>query len=304
MMSSRGEEQAMRVESRSSNGVSSNAGHAVAGAVILAGGLRPTPLSDSTKCSTLDLWLTPNRTVIDLWLDHLAELGTVDVKVLWNDGVPRPTLDQGDTRIRASLVPDLSSFRGPAGAVRDACAAMSPDDLLLVCEATRYFDADLADMVNAHVGNGADVTVACNRDRTPAGVYLIRRSLLDYVPPIGFMDLKEQWLGKVIGAGHGVFAHRLESGTSHVLRTREQFLAAARAANGVMQIGRMEDGCMISSDATVHETAMLWDSVVMGGATIDAGAVVVRSLVGPGAHVRSHDVVVDRVVGASRGRSD
>jgi NDP-sugar pyrophosphorylase family protein len=273
-------------------------------AIILAGGLRPTPLSDSTHCSVLDLWLTPQRTVLDLWLELISGVGDIDVKVLWNDGVPRPSIGGVACGSRATLVPDLSGFRGPAGAVRDACVTVDPNALVLVCEATRFVDADLVEMVEAHVGMDADVTVACNRDRTPAGVYLIRRPLLDYVPPIGFMDLKEQWLGKVIGAGHGVFAHRLESGASHVLRTREQFLAAARAANGVMPIGRMEDGCMISSGATVHETAMLWDSVVMGGATIDAGAVVVRSLVGPGAYVRSHDVIVDKVVAASRGRSD
>jgi NDP-sugar pyrophosphorylase family protein len=186
--------------------------------------------------------------------------------------------------------------------LRDACLDIGSEQTILVCESARFVDTDLAAMLAAHSTTGAVVTVACNLDRTPAGIYLIERPALDLIPPIGFMDLKEQWLGKVIAAGHKVFAHRFELGTSHALRTREQFLAAVRAANGGTHVGSRQDGRVVSTTASVHAAATLWDSVVMGGATIEAGAVVVRSVIGPGALVRSSDVIVDQVVGARRSR--
>ena len=277
---------------------------ALAAAVILAGGLRPTPLAESANCSVLDLWLTPCKTVLDLWLERVAELGDIGVCILWNHGTPRPTLAPDIPGVE--LVEDQADYRGPAGSLCDACRDIAPEQSILVGEATRFLGTGLSSMLEAHVESNADVTVACNRDRTPAGVYMIKRRLLDLVPALGFMDLKEQWLGKVVGSGARAIAHTLQGGDSHVLRTREQFLAAAAIANGgtvpgvtLHSQGESHGDRVVSEGALVHESASLWGSVVMGRARIDAGAVVVRSLISPGAHVPPSAVIVDRVVPAT-----
>lgn len=272
-------------------------------AVLLAGGLKPTPLAASVNCSILDLWLTPANTVLDLWTEKIRTLGDINVNVLWNAGTPRPSFEP-DHRVK--LLEDAAQYRGPAGALRDACKSLT--HTLLACEAARYVDADLTTMARAHAASGAAVTVACNPDRSPAGIYLIERPALSLVPSLGFMDLKEQWLGNVVAAGQRVLVHELTGGKSHMLRTLDQFLAAARAANrqeapalARPSAARMPAGRVVSDLATVHETASLCGSIVMGQAVIERGAIIVRSLIGPGAHVPESAVIVDRVVPARVG---
>ena len=277
---------------------SSNGGLTVSKAVLLAGGLKAPPLAAAAGCSVLDLWLTPSRTVMDLWVDRFRSLGDVDIKVVCSRGMPRPSCGDDD---QVELIEDAAEFRGPAGALRDACTDLAPDETILVGEATRFVDADLTGLIATHTGHGAAVTVACNRDRSPAGIYLLERHALDLVPPLGFMDLKEQWLGKVVASGLKTVVHQFEAGSSHTLRTREQFLAAARLANETKSSLDAVNGAtnrIVSDRAEVHESARLWGSVVMGRAIVEPGAVIVRSLIGPGARVPRSAVIVDQVIPA------
>lgn len=266
-------------------------------AVLLAGGLSPPPLSAAAGCSVLDLWLTPSSTVLDLWLETIRSLGAPATHILWNRQVPRPTVCECPD---VSMVRDPTDYRGPAGSLRDTCADLDRDDTILVGEATRYVDADVHAMLEIHRQSAADVTVGSNADRTPAGIYLVQRGALDLVPGIGFMDLKEQWLPRAVEMGRRVIVHAFAKGGAHMLRTREQFLAAARLANADERAQTLDatNARVVSVRASVHESARLWGSVIMERAVIEPGAIVVRSLVGPGGYVPRAAVVVDRVVPA------
>jgi glycosyltransferase involved in cell wall biosynthesis len=46
----------------------------LAAAILLAGGLRPSPLTAAAGCSVLDLWPTADQTLLEFWLDRIAEL--------------------------------------------------------------------------------------------------------------------------------------------------------------------------------------------------------------------------------------
>src|SRR5690606_22883217 len=56
------------------------------------------------------------------------------------------------------------------------------------------------------------------------------RSTLDPISQLGFMDLKEQWLGRVAESGRSVRVVDLGSTHSVLLREREGMLTAARYA--------------------------------------------------------------------------
>ena len=203
-------------------------------------------------------------------------------------------------------------YRGPAGVAKDACERYAPDATIVLVEGARCVTCSLLGLLADHAASGAAVTVGCNADGSPAGVYAIRRSSLDLVPKGGFMDLKEQWLNRLIGSGADVRVHVLRGGIGMPLRTLEQYLAAVGEMNdwseSKVHLDHDAEACdrqrtrhaVVHEGAKVGEGAVLIDSVVMPGATIGAGAVVARSLVCEGAVVPAGAEIVEGVV-AGRG---
>jgi hypothetical protein len=288
----------------------------LAACLLLAGGLKPSPLVAQTGGSVLDLYLRPDATVLSFWLDRFQELapsapGPV-IHIAHGASTPAPNDMLARRRgYRLRVEEDRQEFRGPAGAVKDACADYSPGSMVLVAEAARFVAGDLSPMLAAHVQSGADITVGCNPDSSPAGLFLIRCKTLTLVPPIGFMDLKEQWLGKAVEAGLNVRVHRLRDFTSYELRTRTDFLAAARAAGGIVSATLPAPADVHVNGSSANEEhalpravevgvgAVIVDSVIMPGAQIGKDAVVARSIVCPGGVVPPGAAIVDAVVPSS-----
>lgn len=283
----------------------------IAAAVLLAGGLKPSPLASAARRSVLDLHLTAERTVLGMWLDRLAALGAgpdsapPPARVIFDSHSPAPTgLGVGPyDNVRFQKEPH--AFRGPAGAVKDVCADVESGDSVLVCDAGRYLDGSLVCMLADHDRRNADITIASDADESPSGLYLIRGSALALIPQKGFLDLKEQFLERALKAGLGVWVHRLGDRRSYTLRTRAQFLAAAHAAARAGRAAEPRDPLrVIAPDADVEVGAHIVDSVVMPGARVEAGCVIARSLVCPGARVPRGMDVLDAVVSADGIRSD
>lgn len=201
----------------------------IAECVLLAGGLRPPPLAFATGQSVLDLWITPTRTVLGSWIDHVASLTERPLCVVYGKGVPKPTLPEHAAHAVA-IIHELTQYRGPAGVVRDQCIGGDPSDTILVAEAARWLEGDITELLVAHASSGAAVTIATNPDDSPAGLYMLRRATLDLVGERGFIDLKEQWLESVKQAQLPIHVHRLMYPGTRSLRTHRQFLKAAQAA--------------------------------------------------------------------------
>jgi len=285
-------------------------GTRVSAAILLAGGLRPSPIVAEIGRSVLDLHLTRQRTGLELWLARLDELGEMlapgfRVRVIHGGTgvVPREPRWTPEGVV-LSIESHRGEFRGPAGIARDAASSEDPDALLLIAEAARFCGSPLAPLIERHKSLGADVTVATNPDGTPAGIYLVRAGCLSIVPEIGFTDLKEQWLTRARGAGYAVWCDRFGEPGAMPLRTREDCVRAARAAAGqssdlrrYSMLGRLdgvEDGVsVVAPGAVVEPGAVVRDSIICEGAVIGAGAVVVRSVVAPGARVEAGAAVVD-----------
>jgi hypothetical protein len=283
----------------------------LAACLLLAGSLRPSPLTAATRCSVLDLYINPRETVLDTWLRHFEAIASSvghdpAVQVIHGMVIPPDRSLARETRLNIGFQQDAQEFRGPAGAVRDACQAYSPEATVVVAEAARYITGDLTGIVADHIRHGSDITVGVNRDDTPAGLFVVRCSTLSLIQARGFTDLKEQWLRKAVDSGKQVRVSRLD-GYSYELRTREGFLRAAAAAGGVMS-GAACSGDIatvpivaprgLSQDVTIGSRAVVVDSVVMPGAQVGDDAVVARSIVCAGARVGAGGTVIDGVVPA------
>lgn len=290
---------------------------AVAACVLLAGGLRPSALVLATGRNVLDLFATESRSVLDIWLTRLSALGAFPVRVVYGGENPAPTTPPRENWPGLTFEPEPHGYRGPAGILRDLCADYPGESTVLVGEAARFVSCEIGELLREHRRRNADATLGMNADGSPAGVFAIRRSALDCVGRVGFMDLKEQWLNKVLSSGGSVYAHELRGAGALPLRSRTELLDAARVASGLsrpehsfapvshVRGERSATGAtIVCAGARVASSAILHDAVVMPGAEVGEDAVVVRSIVAPGVRVENGSELIDVVAGAQGARSD
>lgn len=289
--------------------------------MLLAGGLVPSPLVEAARCTSLELSLTARQTVFDRWCDVLFDttIGDRDplerpVLQVVHSGPPyRPRRDFHDPRFRVITQEEPGSFRGPAGVLRDVTESYRDDDVLLVAEAARYIAGGLSQFISDWARLRPDVLIACHPGGEPSGLMLVRRGSLELVPNEGFMDIKEQWLPKVMRAGLKVWTSETRDFQPYLLRTREQLLAASAVAAGIAAItsgpapilgpprvlGTGIDKSRVADTAQVAPGAVIADAIVMPGAVIGTGAIVVRSVVCPDAVIEPYAEVVDRIIPAA-----
>lgn len=295
-------------------------GHAgdidLAACLMLAGSLRNSPLVEATNLSVLDMPITSDETLLDTWvrsLRGLPQYAEMEIRVIEND--LSPVLSEAhDHQGRIKIERESQPYRGSAGLVRDMCRHFNSDQSVLVVEASRYGAGSIAGLFERHSQTKADVTVGCNPDRSPAGIYLIRVEALRGIPDAGFVDLKEQWLGNVLDHDMKVEIHELDAPGLLPVRTLKQLLDAARHAwHFAGQRGGVENdvrglvrGLVRSDDAhglrvicrgaLIAPGARVIDSIVMGDTIVPSDATVVRCLICPGTRIQSGVQLADSVI--------
>lgn len=282
----------------------------VGACVLLAGAIKPSPLVEAAGFSTLDFLIGPDTTLLDEWGMRLIEMGIEGSRVMAVHGanVPSPTATPGTIAMRIRRERD--HLRGPAGAARDAAAEIEGHEALLIAEAKRHPGMTLAPLFRAWHETDADIVVARNPSGAPAGLYITRTELLELVPKRGFMDLKEQWLGKAAAGGARVLVVDLPEPGTMPVRILPQYLRVALGTGGFESFatGLVDPGrprrALVSPGASIDPSADLIDAVVMEGASVGAGALVVRSVVCPGARVEPGGELVDAVMTENGKRSD
>jgi hypothetical protein len=275
--------------------------------IVLTGGVVPSPLVQATGHCVLDLSITMTETVLERWVRQFGALAESEgrhlpIRIVHDARAPVPWPRDTGSGPRVELEP--RPWRGPAGVLRDVCASYGAEDEILVVEAARSAAVELEPLLAAHRVRGAEVTVACHSDGTPAGMYVIRCGALAEVAPAGYVDLKEQWLRDLSARGRHIAVHVLPAPGAPPLRTPRQFLDAARQSAGGEAATADGSWRIVCPGAIIGPRAIITESIVMPGARIGEGALVARSIVCPGTHVQAGADIADAVVGTSRGLSD
>lgn len=267
-------------------------------AILLAGGPHPSVIMRACGLSLYSLPITPDsRSVLDLWTagiaSHPERMHTQSDRIICVSATPdlTPLVRHGIDGW--SLRPDASSYRGPAGVVRDATLDLSPDDHVLVGEASRAVGDCILELLRTHAATGADATIGVNPDHSPAGILVLRRRTLECIPDVGYMDIKEQFLPKIVSLGFNIRTTVLAAPGAIGFRTRLELLAAASLCD---QHARTTTVARIAPTAVVHDEAHVVESIIGPSARIEAGAVVVRSIVTGSAVVTAGTAVHDAIV--------
>jgi N-acetylglucosaminyldiphosphoundecaprenol N-acetyl-beta-D-mannosaminyltransferase len=284
------------------------------GLVLLAGSVRPTPLTSSIHRSVLDLPVESSTSILNHWLSDAAELA----KLVGIEKLPvRVLLDRQSSEPRSALPQfqgaftverDLSEYRGTGGILSNLAMDYADDDLILIANAAQILLEPLQNTADALAQMGGVVSLVGHQDGTPSNLMLLTCKALRVIPNFGFVDMKEQALPS-IAAKFDVRVVQYKRPTGMPVRSLADYVAALRSYHGrgsgrkIVSDPLGEDWRPIFAIAepgtTVDATARVHDSVILAGATVEAGAVVVRSVVCPNGIVRKDRKAVDVFVTAS-----
>lgn len=218
--------------------------------------------------------------------------------------------------------------RGAAGCAYDA-AQSCRSQTFVVTDATAMPNVDLADVLSQHDQSDAAMTMVVYLEprgagesalHVPAGVYVLNRRVVDAVAPLGFVDIKEHLIPKLVRAGERIATYAAAGAVPRVLNART-YLAASEVAAHMLVARRalpldyeLRGTALVHRDARVDDDATLagpvvvaagasiaGDAVVIGPASIgcdaviEAGAVVSRSTIWRRARV-ARSAFVDRSI--------
>lgn len=216
--------------------------------------------------------------------------------------------------------------RGAAGCVRDAAIEREAQTLVVV-DGTAIPAVDLDQLLAAHVLSGAAMSVVGHRDPgtntqgyrplTPAGIYVLDRRVLDFIPEKGFQDIKETLIPRLHQAGERVLSYAGRGACPRIINP-ETYLAvnhwmieeiasrSAGAAEGRGRHGVIHPDAKVDSRATIvgpvlvgpgaiieRDTSLVGPSIIGAQSRVARGALVSRSVVWSRCDV-GEDAVVDR----------
>lgn len=277
------------------------------GLVLLGGGVRQSQLAGAIGRSLLDLPVGNGKTVLTHWLEGAEGLGAslgmarLTVRLLLDAHAVEPRSGSLD---RYRVERDRSEYRGTGGLLSSIAADYDDEDLILVGNAAQVLLDPLPELVTALKTTGGDVAVVGHRDGTPSGLMLVTRRALRLIPADGFVDMKEQAL-PVIASKYDVRVVQRRRPTGMPVRLLSDYISALRALHepegptDPLAEDWKPTFVLVEAGASVAPTARIHDSVVLAGATLEAGAVAVRSVVA--GVVRKDREAVDQCVEAVNG---
>ncbi len=289
--------------------------------VILGGAARLPPIFGALAAIPLPLRsITDSLDVLGCWEHSLAGLQSSGVVRVDSDGVclvagsSKSDDDCWEERVAAGaglgrrwvFHLDRSANRGAAGVLADwnrATFGLSVAEWVLVVDASASPAIEVARLFDMVDDSVAGVVGASDLGRY-CGCLLIRREWLRVIPTVGFIDLREQFLGSVIKRGGRICCATVARRALR-LNTRESWLkSVASWERSGTTLGRdpqvrtnywRHGACVVEKGAVVDGSRIV-SSIVLSGAIVEPGACVARSVVCPGAVVRSGEVIVDCVL--------
>lgn len=296
--------------------------------VLLAGGMRPSPLQQALGIHPLCLPFTGNDTLLDRWLSKAQALESFCVVIAVSSHEDSSQIQSALASSRFAhadsmqirVVMESETWRGPAGLLRDLAFTCwcdfgkeqyGPAGVVLAGEAS-CLPLHENEPIVQRLGDDRSGISVISSSGEPAGLYAFTNESLTLVPPVGYFDIKEQLLPALYARGTPVQEMRIVGEPCRV-RDRESYLRAIRQlvtregpGNGcsdgalINASARVAGRCLIEHGATIGPEAIVHESIVMEGAVVGRGAVVSHSVVGPSCRVQQGQIVKRAVIGPGR----
>jgi hypothetical protein len=267
------------------------------------------PVADSVSLASL--WKAQLLTIADRFASS-----PVPVRVVQTQQMPALAAAESELGVEALRITacgEPEGLRGTGGILRDLATEYADDALLLIASAAALLLEPLERLVDELLATDADVAFHVHEDGSASTIMVVRAGCLRSIPPIGFIDLKEQALSNYIDSS-AVAIVRTSQPVAASMRSPSRYLRALRLyhrrrgqrehANRIAfaedwrpVFGVREPGAELGSNVRLH------DAVVLAGARVGAGAVIARSVICPGAKIAANATVVDRILTGEGERS-
>jgi len=220
------------------------------------------------------------RPLVEWVIDELHKAGASAVSIAANGN-----LEQLRGGLENALIPDevRISFvretvpRGPAGSVRSAYD-FEKGGAILAIEGGLFVAGGLDDLVETHRHTGAALTMAILENsgkHIPGGVYVFSPQAVELIPEVGYVDIKEQLIPRLIRLGLGVRGHVFSGYLHKVFRAVDHLRLIQKLLCG--ELGPFRDGPagpgagqpVIAESAVVEPGAS-----VVGPVFVDRGALI------------------------------
>ena len=281
-------------------------------AVILAGTVGDTP---GWTCGLpKSLVPIPGGRLIDQLLDRLVMSLQGGTAVCANGNADRIAAHLGERQefnARIRLIADTLP-RGTAGCL-DECRELLGGDVFLVVSGGVWLDDDPKWMVAHHRSTGHVVTVFCRpatqvngaeRGLKPAGLFVCDREVLDFIPDMGYLDLKEQLIPALQRAGRTIGAAQLRGWTREIttwnsyLQAFEYLMPRHAAYHGWSELAPQ---VWCGAGVRIAPTARIYGPVAVSeGCVIENHAIIIGpAYLAPHAHVGQGSCLVRTIVSSS-----
>lgn len=279
--------------------------------IIMAGA------SDFGRCklasrSPVPLWPVDGRPAIERLLGCLADQGVTRATVCASeDNASLAESFKTDNRVNVSFFTEELPV-GTAGCIRDA-AGDSHTSLLVVLPANITCPPLIHHLVEAHEAHDAELTVMLNPDSGNenlgariSGIYVLNTAVLALIPEVGYFDIKEGLIPKMIREGKLVHTETLATRAGNFRNWQEYLCATAdyfdwkaihTEGMGPSQ-HRDVRTAEVAGDAQVDPTARLCGPVkVLDRARIARGAIILGpAVIGKDAVIGEDTAVVGSVI--------
>ena len=270
--------------------------------IILAGSEFEAPVEKLAERPILALPIRGGTTLIELWSELIFDAMPVGrrISLLFNSlsGFQVMECLSGDSRFERHI--DPRSNRGTAGVIADHWKNLPAEDrdadYIVVIDRSTCPPHTL-ERFSVAISSGADVVIGVSELDRLAGIIAIKPVILDFVPEIGYFDLKEQAFQAAFNAGLKVIAASLIPRALR-LNTIKGWIDSVRFHafhSSDEDSRRIIRGSCIDPDADVRNAAII-DSVVMKDVLIHDDVVVARSIICEGVEIPAGARVVDSVV--------
>jgi len=273
--------------------ISVSGNHRLRALILLGGMIRQNTLGGALGRSAMDLPVGNDKTLLTRWLDEAAAvartfgLNELPVRLLVDDDALEPRSAVGTLGAQHyRMERDTSEYRGTGGLLANLSVDYDDDDMILVGNAAQVLLDPLPALTLSLMKTRGVVSLIGHRDGEPSGLMLITCRTLRLIPRIGFVDMKEQAL-PIISKKYDVRVVQCRRPTGLAIRTLSDYIAALRALHRPTRAAATDPWAedwkstfaIVEAGATVSPTARIHDSVIFSGATVEANAVVVRSVV-------------------------
>ena len=273
-------------------------------AIILVGGPGNQPLRSAIDAPICLLPIPNHPTLLGAWIQMLSAIDVVsDIRIVTgrasdSDAIER-VLSHRESPCHkpVSFRVDLHEHRGTGGTIRDIVAADSITQNILFIEGSVLPPRRLQPLLDV-MPDGTNRMlgrIGRSAEGEPAGAIYLCREALECVPPIGFVDVKEQLLTRLIEQGATIEVCEISDRTIR-LSTVERYLRAIKhygaratpnnpmgpwidASAHVDETAIIGANVLIGPDAQVGPGCVLQDSALLRGSQVGAGALVARSII-------------------------